>query len=72
MVPRIPALSYREVDALLRRHGFAVLRQRGSHVHYAHPDGRRTTVPRHGRDVPSGLVAAIVKDAGIDPAEVRR
>ena len=68
MVPEIPPLSYREVDALLRKEGFSLRRQTGSHAFYAHPDGRTTVVPRHGRDVTPRLVHKILRDAGLDPA----
>jgi len=43
--------------------GFEEVRVRGSHHRFAHPDGRRTTVPVHaGRDVPRGLLRKIVKE----------
>ena len=38
---------------------------------YAHPDGRATVVPRHGKDIPPGLVRKILADAGIDASELR-
>lgn len=44
---RLPVLSGPEVVAILVKHGFAVLRQKGSHVRLAHPDGRKITVPVH-------------------------
>jgi predicted RNA binding protein YcfA (HicA-like mRNA interferase family) len=72
MVPKVPALSYREARRLLHRHGFQELRQTGSHVSFRHPDGRRTVVPRHGGDIQPKLLAKILKDAGIDPDSVRR
>ncbi len=33
----------------MRRDGFTLERQKGSHQHYRHPDGRRVTVPFHRR-----------------------
>lgn len=72
MVPKIPPLRYRKVRRLLRHAGFDEIRQKGSHVFYRHPDGRTTEVPHHGRDIPASLVAKILKDAGIDPADLRR
>ncbi|MFZ4721697.1 MAG: type II toxin-antitoxin system HicA family toxin [Phycisphaerales bacterium] len=35
----IPVLKPREVDVLLARRGFAVVRSRGSHRQYRHADG---------------------------------
>lgn len=72
MVPKITPLPYRKVDQVLRRHGFVVERQTGSHVIYAHADGRSTVVPRHGRDVGRGLLLKVLAQAGIEADEVRR
>jgi predicted RNA binding protein YcfA (HicA-like mRNA interferase family) len=48
----LPVLKPRQVVALLEAHGFAEVRQRGSHKQFRHPDGRFTTVPFHaGRDI---------------------
>ena len=42
--------------------GFRKTRQKGSHIRYAHPDGRKTTIPDHGnQDVPKGLLIKIIK-----------
>jgi predicted RNA binding protein YcfA (HicA-like mRNA interferase family) len=38
-MPEVPVLKPREVEALLKRHGFVLVRQRGSHRQYRHPDG---------------------------------
>jgi predicted RNA binding protein YcfA (HicA-like mRNA interferase family) len=39
-------------------------RQWGSHAVFIHPDGRRTTVPIHGkRDLGKGLLRQIMRDA---------
>jgi predicted RNA binding protein YcfA (HicA-like mRNA interferase family) len=40
-------LTAREIVAALLTEGFALRRQRGSHRHYFHPDGRRVTVSWH-------------------------
>jgi len=42
--------------------GFAPVRQKGSHIRFVHPDGRKTTIPDHGnQDVPHGLLMTIVR-----------
>jgi len=42
--------------------GFVRVRQKGSHIRYIHPDGRKTTIPDHGNmDVPKGLLNKIVQ-----------
>ena len=44
---RLYGLTARELNAALVRDGFVLDRQRGSHQHYRHPDGRRVTVAYH-------------------------
>jgi len=64
--PKPPVLKSREVIALLERHGFAEVRQRGSHKQFRHPDGRSTTVPVHGgRDIAPTLLRQIARDVGL-------
>ncbi|MBI4611022.1 MAG: type II toxin-antitoxin system HicA family toxin [Candidatus Rokubacteria bacterium] len=71
MTPRLPQLSAHEVIRLLERNGFLLERQGGSHAIYRHPDGRRATVPVHGkRDLGRGLLRRILKDAGLSPEDI--
>jgi predicted RNA binding protein YcfA (HicA-like mRNA interferase family) len=42
------SLTARAVVAALQRDGFSLVRQKGSHQRYKHPDGRRVTVAPHG------------------------
>ncbi|RMF82658.1 MAG: addiction module toxin, HicA family [Nitrospirae bacterium] len=59
----VPVLKPQQVVALLRRHGFEEVRQRGSHKLFRHPDGRVTTVPFHkGRDIAPSLLRRIAAD----------
>ena len=63
---RLPVLGYRQVDRVLRRFGFAPVRQRGSHVFYRHPDGRTHHRPHHtGRDLAPPLLRTILDDSGL-------
>jgi predicted RNA binding protein YcfA (HicA-like mRNA interferase family) len=62
-VGKVPVLKPREVIALLGAHGFAEIRQRGSHKQFRHADGRSTTVPVHrGRDISPTLLRKIARD----------
>jgi len=63
-------LKAREVLALLEARGFAVVRQRGSHVHLRHPDGRSTTLPFHhgGADVSPIILRRIARDLAAETA----
>jgi len=59
----LPVLKPRQVVALLEAHGFAEVRQRGSHKQFRHPDGRCTTVPFHaGHDISPTLLRKIAAD----------
>ncbi|MGH2562822.1 MAG: type II toxin-antitoxin system HicA family toxin [Thermomicrobiales bacterium] len=56
---------------ILKRRGFEVTRQSGSHVILKHPDGRRTTVPAHqGHSLGKGLTHQIMRDAGLTVEEL--
>lgn len=58
-------LKPREVESLLLRRGFALVRQRGSHRQYRHADGRDTTVPFHTHDISPILLRKIARDVGM-------
>ncbi|MCH8937231.1 MAG: type II toxin-antitoxin system HicA family toxin [Gemmatimonadetes bacterium] len=65
-----PVLKPREVEARLLQLGFELVRQRGSHRQYRHPDGRGTTVPFHAsRDIAPTLLRRIAKDIGLSVDE---
>ena len=68
MTPRLPAVTARRRRLIraLGEKGFSLERQSGSHAIFIHPDGRRTTVPIHGKyDIGRGLLRRIMKDAGL-------
>jgi len=50
-VSRLKLIDFRTMDRLLRKLGFEISHQKGSHVFYRHPDGRTTTVPNHGSKI---------------------
>jgi predicted RNA binding protein YcfA (HicA-like mRNA interferase family) len=63
-----PTLSFRALIQQVKKLGFEKVRQKGSHIRFIHSDGRKTTIPDHGkRDVPHGLLIKIVRyDLGMD------
>jgi predicted RNA binding protein YcfA (HicA-like mRNA interferase family) len=70
-VGSVPVLKPREVAALLEDLGFVEVRQRGSHKHFRHPDGRSTTVPFHSaRDIAPTLLRKIARDIGLTVEEL--
>lgn len=61
---RLPALSGKQLMEVLRREGFVVVRQQGSHVRMKHPDGRFVTTVMH-KTIATGTLRAIVRQAGL-------
>ena len=62
------SFSSREVVRLLEGHGFKLVRVRGGHHVFEHPETRRhVTVPHPKKDLPLGTVMSIFRHAGIEP-----
>lgn len=62
----IPVLKPSQVAEILRKLGFELVRQRGSHQQFRDARGRCTTVPFHkGRDISPPLLRQIAKDIGM-------
>ena len=58
----LPTISFRHLIKKVKHLGFVKVRQKGSHIRFVHPDGRKTTIPDHGnKDVPDGLLAKIIR-----------
>jgi predicted RNA binding protein YcfA (HicA-like mRNA interferase family) len=57
------------VAQALRRAGFDLVRQRGSHARFAHSSGRRVTVPMGSSTLRTGTLATIVSQAGLSAEE---
>ena len=65
-MPKQPVVTGSELIVALRKAGFEVIRQRGSHARLRHPDGRIVTVPVHaGEDIGRGLLRKILRDADL-------
>jgi predicted RNA binding protein YcfA (HicA-like mRNA interferase family) len=55
-------LSANELVKILKKLGFELKRQRGSHMFFAHHDGRTTIIPNHpGEKIDRGLLNKIIK-----------
>jgi len=68
---KVPSLNYPEILRALKRGGFAVVRQRGSHVRLQKPlpdKLLKLTVPAH-RPVKRSTLAHILKDAHLTVEE---
>jgi predicted RNA binding protein YcfA (HicA-like mRNA interferase family) len=69
-MPPLPLLKSRELITALQKAGFAIVRQKGSHVRLQHEDGRVVTVPVHaGQDIGRGLLRKILRDAELSRDE---
>lgn len=56
----------RDLQKAARKLGFQMVRQKGSHTRWKHPDGRATTIPIHGNsEIGSWLFYEILKQLGI-------
>ena len=67
---KLPMANFKTMDKILRRLGFAAVRQKGSHVFYRHADGRTTTLPNHGnKDIARPLMREILREISISPDE---
>jgi len=71
---RLPSCTARDVDRALKRAGFTVAHQRGSHRYYVSPRTGKiaTTVPIRPGDIKRPLLKKIIQDAGLTEAEFRQ
>ncbi len=68
---KLPSLTGKEIVSLLKKAGFTVERQRGSHVFLKHEDGRATVVPVHsGETIGPGLLSKILRDVEMTKEEL--
>jgi len=64
LTQKLRQFTGRELVAVLRRHGFEIDRQSGSHPIMIHRDGRRVTIPVHaGRTLGKRLLRSLMADA---------
>ena len=72
---RLRSTTARQFAAALHNDGFQLQRQKGSHRHYRHPDGRRVTLTfHHSSDTfPLGTLKSMVEiQARWDDLDLRR
>jgi predicted RNA binding protein YcfA (HicA-like mRNA interferase family) len=72
-VSDLPVVSGRDVAKALEKIGYALDRQRGSHMvlRQADPPHRRLTVPDHA-EVAKGTLRAIIRQAGLTVEEFKK
>lgn len=65
---KLPIVDARTFEKVLLHWGFTIVRQKGSHVFYRHPDGRYTTLPHHkGQDLSRPLIRKILNEIQMTP-----
>ena len=70
-MPELPALTPQKVINILEKKGFVLSRVKGSHHLFYHPETKcRVVVPVHGRDLPTGTLLEILKQAGVGQEEI--
>ena len=71
---KMPRVTHRELIKALKRAGFVEGRQRGSHLYlWREYDKVRVIVPVHqGRDMRTGTLRSILRDAKISPDDFRK
>jgi predicted RNA binding protein YcfA (HicA-like mRNA interferase family) len=69
---RFPVCTAPEVTKVLRRHGFALSGQSGSHQKWRHPNGRQVIVAVHGnKPIPIGTLKSIIEGSGLEADDFR-
>ena len=67
----IPSLTPKDIIKILQKKGFILDRSSGSHQLWLHPVSlKRATIPMHNKDLPTGTLYSILKQAGIDKDEL--
>lgn len=66
-MPKLPPMTAREVETVLRRAGFVLDRQRGHR--YWRKGAWSVPVPAHPGDIPTGTLRSIIKLSGMTVEE---
>jgi len=69
---RFPVSTAKEVIRILRKHGFTLVNQKGSHQKWRHVNGRQVIVAMHGsKPIPIGTLKSIIEGAGLSRDDFR-
>jgi predicted RNA binding protein YcfA (HicA-like mRNA interferase family) len=69
---RFPVRNAGEVVRVLRRNGFLLVTQKGSHQKWRHPNGRQVIVAMHGhKPLPIGTLKSILEGSGLSLEDFR-
>jgi len=72
MSPKLPVINSSQLLRALKKAGFIIDRQEGSHVSLIHPEHLKltVTVPHHHKDLKKGTLKSILRQAGMDAADL--
>ena len=69
-MPKLRPIAPKKLLKIFLNLGFVQRgKMKGSHLMLKHPDGRRTTIPMHGREIPKGTLLGILRDISISKEE---
>jgi predicted RNA binding protein YcfA (HicA-like mRNA interferase family) len=72
MGEKFPVCTAGDVTRVIRKYGFVLTGQKGSHQKWRHPDGRMVIVPMHGsKNIPIGTLKSIIEGAKLTPDDFR-
>ncbi len=72
MSRRYPVRNAKEVIRVLRKHGFLLVSQIGSHQKWRHANGRQVIVAMHGnKPIPIGTLKSIIDGSGLEIEQFR-
>jgi len=64
---KFPVCNAHDVIRVLRKNGFALVSQKGSHQKWRHVNGRQAIVAMHGsKPIPIGTLKSIIEGSGLD------
>lgn len=72
MSVRFPVCNANDVVRILRRSGFVLVGQKGSHQKWRHAKGRQVIVAMHGhKPIPIGTLKSIIEGSGLSADDFR-
>jgi len=72
MSPKLPVINSRKLLRALKRAGFIIDRQEGSHISLIHPEKPEltVTVPYHNQDLKKSTLKRILHQANLDTEDL--
>ena len=68
-MPKMKPAKPRELVRVLKSVGFSECRIKGSHLVMKNKDNLLAVIPLHNKEIPTGTLLAIIKDAGLSKEE---